>query len=636
MPAAIYRCSWLLTWPIVLGFAAGSALGAEDARTAAKLGNKIDNLTFKQLSGGTIDLPRLKGARATVVVFLSFECPVSNSYAQPLADLAQAYRAQGVVLVGICTNAELDAGQVAKQVQDFRLPFPVFQDDRHRAAEAFGAAVTPETFLLDAELVLRYRGRIDNGYAARLRKNQQITRHDLRQALDQLLAGKPVSEPVTEAVGCPIRHASTAKSSPATVTFHRDVLPILQNRCQVCHRPGEVGPFALLTYKQAVNWAADIKEYTQNRQMPPWKPVAGVAFHNQRRLSDAEIATLAAWVDGGTPAGDPQDAPPPRQFPAGWQLGQPDLILTVDDDFQVGPSGQDLFRCFVLPTNLTEDKFVSAVEVRPGNARIVHHTLLYIDTTGQGRKLEQQAKARAKKENQLDRGPGYSVAMGVGFLPQGGLGGWAPGQMARYLPEGTGHYLPKGSDVILQVHYHRDGRLEKDRTSIGLYFAQKPVKTRFQTLALPGRFASIPAENDHYRVQGSIWVDQDCTLHTVMPHMHMLGREIKVTITPPEGPGQTLVAIDDWNYNWQETYLLKEPLAVKAGTRFDVEAYYDNSSKNPNNPNSPPKRVFFGQQTTDEMCFVFLGATSNTPGRLRRLLEPPKREVPKTAEAVKP
>src|SRR5262249_30148723 len=162
------------------------------------------------------------------------------------------------------------------------------------------------------------------------------------------------------------------------------VLPILQRNCQECHRPGEVGPFSLMTYRQAVNWATDIKEYTQSRRMPPWKISEGLAFHNERRLSDHGIAVLAAWADNGTPEGNPKDAPPPVKFAEGWRLGQPDLVLTLSDDFQVGPSGNDVFRCFVLPTNLTEDKFVEAMEVRPGNPRVVHHALLFVDTAGQG------------------------------------------------------------------------------------------------------------------------------------------------------------------------------------------------------------------------------------------------------------
>ena len=227
--------------------------------------------------------------------------------------------------------------------------------------------------------------------------------------------------------------------------------------------------------------------------------------------------------------------------------------------------------------------------------------------------------------------------MGVGFAPQGTLGGWAPGQLAHKLPDGYGWRLPKGADVVVQVHYHRTGRVEKDRTSVGLYFAKKPGTRPFKGLIIPGGFLFIPANNDHYKVHGAIEVMQDCTLYDVMPHMHMLGREIKVTVTPPDGDPLTLIAIKDWDYNWQETYFLKEPLFLKKGTKLSVDAVYDNSDKNPINPFSPPQWVFPGEQTTNEMCFIFIGATSDTPGRI--LFGPPGGKPygrPRADEETKP
>jgi hypothetical protein len=232
--------------------------------------------------------------------------------------------------------------------------------------------------------------------------------------------------------------------------------------------------------------------------------------------------------------------------------------------------------------------------------------------------------------------------MGVGFRPRGGMGGWAPGNMPRYLPDGTGYFVPKKSDIILQIHYHRDGRVEKDRTSLGIYFAKKPVKTPYQSLLLAGLSKdgwglhfTIPARNADYRLEGDAWVQQDCTLYSVMPHMHLLGKKISVAVTPPGGKTQMLLAISDWDYNWQETYVFKQPLKVKAGTRFTVKAHYDNSARNPNNPFQPPRDVGYGQQTTDEMCFVFLGATPDKPGKVRVRYTPPK-EPKKLGDKGKP
>jgi thiol-disulfide isomerase/thioredoxin len=612
-------------YPQALALAAASALLAGAARAdqplnVDKVNKKIDNVTLQDAAGKPVSLYGLKDKKAVVVLFLSFDCPVSNSYAPLLAELAGAYAGRQVAFLAINSSDDGDAAQIAKRAAEFKLPFPVLKDDNHVAADAFKAEIVPAAFVLDHNFVLRYRGRIDNAYAARLRKNAQTTQHDLRQALDELLAGKDVTEPATRVVGCPIPRGQAARKT-GTVTYYRDVLPILQANCQQCHRPGEVGPFALMTYKQAVNWASDIKEYTRERKMPPWKPVEGPAFVDERKLSEKEIATLAAWADGGTPEGDPKDAPPPRPFVEGWQLGKPDLVLTVPEEMTVAGGGKDLFRVFVLPTGLTEDKYVTAVEIRPGNKRAVHHSLNFFDRTGQGRELEKKEKERAAGKGLPDHGPGYSVAMGVGFRPTnpgdfGGLGGWAPGLRSRHLPAGGAYFLPKGSDVLLQVHYHRTGRVEKDRTALGLYFAKTATTVPWKGMVIAGRFLYVPAGDEHYRVRGAIEIDQDCQLYSVMPHMHMLGRQIKVTLTPPAGKPQALVAIKDWDYNWQETYFLKEAIPVRAGTKIAVEAFYDNSAKNPNNPFNPPRRVWFGDETTDEMCFVFLGATSQTPGRI--------------------
>jgi peroxiredoxin len=589
---------------------------AMPASAAEPINDKVSDFRLKTADGKTAALYDLKDKKAVVVVFLSFDCPVSTSYAPVLAEMAKVYADKGVAFLGVDPSDEGDAAAVAKQAADFNLPFPVLKDEGRAAAGALRAEVTPEAFVLDGGFVLRYRGRIDDGYYARLKRSREVTHHDLKDALDAVLAGKDAPTPVTKAVGCPLPSAGAAKAT-ASATFHRDVEPILQENCQQCHRADEVAPFSLMTYRQAANWASDIKEYTQSRKMPPWKPVEGAPFHNERHMSDKDIATLAAWADGGAPEGDPKDAPPPRKFVDGWQLGEPDLVLTVPEEMTVGPAGRDLFRCFVLPTGLDEDKYVTAIEVKPGNNRVLHHTLNFVDMAGRGRKLEQAERDRTKAEDEQDRGPGYTVAMGVGFNPQGTLGGWAPGQLAHQLPDGYGWLLPKGADVVVQVHYHRTGRVEKDRTSVGLYFAKKPGTQPFKGLIIPGTFLFIPPGNDHFKVKGAIEVMQDCTLYDVMPHMHMLGREIKVTVTPPDGTPTTLIAIKDWDYNWQETYFLKEPMAIKKGTKLSVEAVYDNSDKNPQNPFSPPAFVFPGEQTTNEMCFIFLGAVSDEPGRIR-------------------
>jgi mono/diheme cytochrome c family protein len=624
---------------VVVALAAGLAAWTQSRVPAAdadvtKLNTKVD-LPVRDAAGKPV---AVAGAKATVVVFVSFECPVSNSYAAPLSDLAKEYADRGIAFIGLCP-CDVSAAEVEKQAKEFRLGFPVYKDDGLAAADALKAATTPEAFVLDRHSVLRYRGRIDNGYYARLKKNPQVTSQDLKNALDDLLAGKPLRQPATPSVGCPIVRGKPAVAANAAVTYHRDVAPIVQAHCQGCHRPGEVGPFSLTSYKHAVNWSSDIKDYVRDRKMPPWKPAeAAHPFADDRRLSDKDIATLVAWVDAGTPEGDPKDAPPPAKFVSGWQLGPPDLVLTVPTDFTIGPSGTDLFRCYALPTGLTEDRHVVAYEVRPGNPRVVHHTLNFIDNAGRGRALEREQQEKDKETADVpDHGPGYSRRMGVGFAPRGGIGGWAPGQQPHVLPHGAGFYLPKNSDIVLQVHYHRTGRVETDRTQVGLYFAKKPVERTIEPVIIAPSIRNplnffIPPGVEEYPIKGSIWLEKDCTVYSVMPHMHLIGRRIKVTMTPPGGNPETIIAIKDWDYNWQETYYFKEPLRVKAGTRFDIEGVYDNSGKNPYNPSDPPKTVRFGEQTTNEMCFGFLQTSGDEPGPVRwfideqkKILMPPRR-----------
>jgi peroxiredoxin len=591
---------------------------AETALVTDKLGKKIESVIFTDLDGKAAPLSEVKDKKAIVVVFMSFDCPVSNDYATSLAAMNKLYADQGVAFIAVSTCDDLS--DVKKQAKDFKLPFPVYVDPKLDVVDAFKATTTPEAFVLDHNFVLRYRGRIDNAFSARLKKNPKTTDQDLKNAVDEILAGKDVKVPVTKPIGCPVvAKGAIAKPVNTTVTYYKDVLPILQNHCQECHRPNAVGPFVLMNYKQAVNWADDIKAYTQDKKMPPWKPVAGLPFHNERSLAAEDIKTLASWVDGGTPAGDLKDAPKPKEFIDGWHLGKPDLIVTVPEEFTIGASGRDLFRCFVLQTNLDEDKYIIGVQVKPRNHRVVHHTLNFWDTTGRARKMEQDAKTSAKPTDQ-DHGPGYSSAMGVGFRGGadkfGGFGGWAPGQMPRFLPEGTGYFLPKGADLIIQTHYHRDGKEEKDQLQVGLYFAKKPIERRYQSLVVSGfgLLQFIPAGKSDYTTIGSGSVNADCTLYSVMPHMHLLGTTTKVTMTPPNGEPQTLVRIDDWDYNWQETYWFKKPIDIKAGTKLEIEATFDNSDKNPNNPRNPPGIVRIGEETTNEMLFGFLGASTEVKG----------------------
>jgi len=416
-----------------------------------------------------------------------------------------------------------------------------------------------------------------------------------------VLAGRDVVVEHVEAVGCPIPSRLKAAVTP---TFSRDVAPILRQNCQQCHRPGQVGPFPLETYEQARKRAGDIAGQVADRQMPPWKPTPGVGpgFKHSRALAEGEIATLVAWAEGGAPEGNPAETPPAPSFGAEWTLGDPDLILEAPEGFAIPADGPDIYRCFVIPTAIPEDRYIAAIEYRPGNRKVVHHILAYVDTAGQGR-----------KRDEADPGPGYSCFSGPGIEIHGDLGGWAPGNEPTFLPDGVGRILPSNADVVMQVHYHPGGKPEVDRTRVGIYFARKPVKQVLHWGAALNQRMKVPAGATNHEIEAG-WKDPqagwsvpvDVTALAVTPHMHLLGRDITMTVTFPDGRDLDLIRIGDWDFNWQNTYYFAKPIDLPRGSILKVRSHYDNSAGNPRNPNSPPREVGWGEATTDEMCIGFL------------------------------
>lgn len=405
--------------------------------------------------------------------------------------------------------------------------------------------------------------------------------------------------------------ALSAAPTPPSVTFNKDVAPIVWKNCASCHRPGEVGPFSLLTYEDCAKRADFLAEISASRRMPPWKAEPDYGhFVDERRLSDAELATLAAWAQAGAPEGDAKDLPPPPQFTEGWQLGEPDLVLEMPEEFTVPADGRDVYRCFVIPIPTTETRTVAAAEFRPGNRRVVHHAIMYLDANGE-----------ARKKDEADDAPGYTSFGGPGILPTGGLGGWAPGAMTRKLPEGTGKLLRKGSDLVLQMHYHPSGKVEKDRSTVGIYYTKKPATTLVGGLALLNHKINIPAGEKSYQIGAqSEPLPVPVNVLAVGPHMHLLGKSMKVYAEKPDGQIEPLVWIKDWDFNWQGAYGYAKPVRLPKGSVIKMEATYDNSSDNPNNPSEPPKPVRWGEQTTDEMCLLSVVVTTDTNADLREIV----------------
>jgi len=413
---------------------------------------------------------------------------------------------------------------------------------------------------------------------------------------------------------------ATARVSPpvaaqkSAVTFSETIAPIVYANCVTCHRPGEAAPFSLITYEDVRRRGKLLVTVTQQRLMPPWQAAHGYGdFEGERRLADDQITAIAAWVDAGMPQGDLARMPPLPTFPDGWHLGTPDLVLRMTEPFDVPASGPDVFRNFVIPSRLTEDKWVRAVEFRPSARAAVHHALFAYVPGGS-----------LRAANGADGRPGFRGLAPIGLTGRGGggsgpLGGWAVGGTPRFLPDGQALPMARNADVVLQMHFHPTGKAEREQSTIGIYFAKSPPERRMSNLQLPGLFGvgagiDIPAGERAYAIESSATMPTDVKLFAVNPHAHYLGKEMKATATLPDGTTRPLLWIQDWDFNWQDGYNYKEPVVLPKGTRIDVTIVYDNSDANPRNPSNPPRRVQWGEQSTDEM------------GTIGFLLQPVRRE----------
>ena len=426
----------------------------------------------------------------------------------------------------------------------------------------------------------------------------------LRAADPAPVASHASVAPLTQPAHKPIGNPPGQSGVVARGTFNKEIVRILQARCQTCHHAGDIAPFPLTTYREAYPYRDQIRRVTSARVMPPWHVANSCSkFEGDPSLTDLEIRTIAGWVAGGAPEGDARDLPSPINFGNGWKLGTPDLQLTMPEAFTPNFSSGDVYRCFVLPTNLAEDRWVKSVEVKPSVRAMVHHVLLFIDTGNSSTVLDAN-----------EPGPGYTCFGGPGFnisVDTGLLAGWAPGARALELPDGVGILLPKGSKVVMQVHYSsRAGVVAPDATTVGINYTTAPVHKRFRTFPLVNQTFKIPPGASDYPVTVAVPIIP-IGLHilSVFPHMHLLGQTMNIEVTALDGVKTCLVEVPDWDFQWQGNYAYQEPVGILPGMRIDLRATYDNSSRNPENPNIPPKEVGWGENTTDEMCLAFLGVT---------------------------
>jgi peroxiredoxin len=574
--AAFRLPCWLLPAACLLTSA------AQADTPATRIGKKIDAFSLNDTAGKTWSLDALKDSKAVVVIFIGTQCPINNSLMPRLAELHKTYADKGVQFLAVNANHQDNPRRVAEHAQEFGIPFPVLRDTGASIADAFGARRTPEAFVLDGERKVRYQGRIDDQFGIGFQRPQP-TRRDLAVALDEVLAGKEVSQPITPVAGCLIGRAPRPRGQP-TVTYTKHVAPIIQERCLECHRPKQIGPMSLMSYDAVSSWSDMIREVIEDNRMPPWHAAPGrLKFKNDRSLSKQDRDTLLAWIDQGCPKGDDKDLPPRKHFAEGWNIGKPDAVFTMAEEFKVpakAPKGGVPYKHFFVKTDFTEDKWIVAAEAKPGNKAVVHHIIVYVLAAGARR----------------DLGDG----IGTGFLVA-----YAPGDLGVAYPAAAAKKVPKGATLMFQMHYTPNGVAQADRSSVGLVFAKAPPLNEVKTKAIANHFFRIPAGANNHKVTSSATFTRDATVWALLPHMHLRGKSFEYRAVYPDGKKELLLSVPRYDFGWQATYLLQEPLHLPKGTRIECTAHFDNSSENANNPD-PKQAVIWGNQTWQEMMIGFV------------------------------
>jgi hypothetical protein len=585
----------------------------------------VESITVRDTSGVVHRVGGRCESPATVVVYLSSTCPISLSY-QPMLrrlQLAASRRGVEVLVIGVDDGvADLLAG---------RIPVISESDDpaHSRLRDVLEPTHVPESFVIDGSGRLCYRGRIDDRYIEVGRRRTAVTSRDMVRAIDTVLGGRSRTLLRTNPVGCLLEPLSSSSDpGPASdreteselMTWSGGMASLVHRRCGGCHRAGTAAPFSLSSYADVSGRRSQVFDVITRRIMPPWKPRAGFGhFQDDLRLRASELSAFRAWLESGLPTGDLSLAEKPREYPGGWSLGEPDLVLRMSERVSISSEGPDIYWYFVIPSGLKTDRMISAIEFRPGNARVVHHASFRYDDTGRARRLDA-----------ADPVLGYRRFGGWGFRGGGTLGGWAVGVQPRRLASGLGRRIVAGSDFVLQVHYHPTGRVETDRSELGIYFVRDGSGgtggraeriTAVDELLVGDLSLEIPAGEPNWYHRAEYTVPVDVTVHSVLPHMHLLGRRCRSWAETPAGRRLALVAIDDWDFNWHSRYHLLRPLRFPAGTRVVHEAWYDNSESNPFNPHSPPRRVIWGEGTQSEMGVLFLDVTVESESDRLRLLE---------------
>lgn len=569
---------------VVLSQDAGEEL--EDVRQAPRLvdprahniGRLIPDLEFTDTEGKAGKLSDYRDKQALVILVTNKGCPICKKYAPVINEIVEAWRGKNVAFLLLNPMENESVEECKDAIGRYGFTARYVPDPKGVIAKALKVNSTGDCFVLDAARTLRYRGAVSDQFGLGYNLDEPRFNY-LTDALNAVLAGRDVAVPATWAPGCLLELEPVAASGE--ITWHNRVSRIVQDNCQECHRAGENGPFELMTYADVKANRTMVKRQVKNKLMPPWfaNPEHG-EFSNDRSLSDEDREALLSWIDNGCPEGDAKDAPLPKKFTDGWKIGEPESVLQIEQPITVPAKGKVEYQYVKVKTSFDEDKWVQAMEIRPTAPQVVHHVLIF---------LKYPRNHPRASEQPDDRGGLAGYFMGM-----------VPGQGEIVFPDGMGKFLPKGAEMTFQIHYTPNGEEVQDQPKLGLIFCKEKPKKEVTTTGVSNVFFEIPAGADNHEVKAIHLVQQDMRVLSLMPHMHVRGKAYKYVAKLPSGEEITLLDVPRYDFNWQLVYVLREPIDLPKGSKIYATGWYDNSDKNPANPD-PTKKVGFGEQTWQEM-----------------------------------
>ncbi|MGI9471394.1 MAG: redoxin domain-containing protein [Rubripirellula sp.] len=597
---------------------------AHGSEPTSHIGKKIEPFTLDNCYGAPVSLADFGDKKAIVVVFLGVECPLAKLYGPRLVELQKEF--SDVAFIGINSNTQDSMTELKYYLERHDMKnIPFLKDVGNRVADTFGAERSPEAFLLDQNRVVRYHGPIDGQYLVGKTLARDYPKY-VADAIQQIRAGEPIQQPEVELEGCYIGKVN--KTEPTgSITYTKHIAPILNEHCVRCHREQEIAPFTLTSYDDILGWEDTILEVINDNpdttpptppRMPPWFAAANEdhAFANDARLSQAEKKLIFDWVENGMPEGDPADLPEPPNFTLGWQIPEPDQVFNLSQSkversnkrgqltlaskgYAVPAEGIIDYQYSLVDPGWEKDMYVYAAEARPGNRSVVHHIIAYVVDPREGKRDIRHM-----------------------------LAGYAPGSLPMTLPKGVALKVPAGSKLLFEMHYTPNGKKQTDDSIVGVCFMEKEDVERSagQLICAEREHLKIEPELDNQEVKAETIVERDVELLNLTPHMHLRGKAFKYEITRPGEKEEIILDVPAYDFNWQLTYRLQEPLLLPRGTRIRCTAVYDNSPNNLSNPD-PIRTVTWGDQSDEEMMIGFMGTVEPLKKPKRKRVKARSNEV---------